>query len=447
MNIKAVLDGATRAQWELYVQHSRRTDRQLRGNKLEATIEEENTGYGVRVIVPRSDGAGIGFASCNSQEDLEPTAKKAHDLARVNRSQFFELPTKKRLPSVKTVDKRIMRDQNAAAADYAEEAQGIIADQRGITLTFGKVRTYVVDTEIQNSNGLNCSSKGTYIYVEMTLKVQGQGGPTEFWPARYARRIDDLEPTKVIPRWLDMAKSCITRHPPKTKETTVIFAPAIACDVFVPTIGYHASAQALEQNLSQFKPGSRLASAQLTVKDDGLYPYGLRTNPFDDEGEPQKRTDIIEKGVFKGYLNDQLHACTMRRPPTGNGIRPQVFVDVDERFQHPPSNGTTNLSIQPGHETLEEIIGSVKEGMIIYQGAWINPDRITTRFGAEIRSAQEIVDGELGEGIVGGTVSGSALDLINKITGISDKPEIVSASAFGCVTPYIKFDGVQISAP
>ena len=50
-------------------------------------------------------------------------------------------------------------------------------------------------------------------------------------------------------------------------------------------------------------------------------------------------------------------------------------------------------------------------------------------------------------GIVGGTVRGSALDLITKITGISDNPEIVLAYSFGCVAPYIRFDKVQISGP
>jgi len=445
MNIEAVLDRATRSQWEVYIQHAERSDLQLRGRGIEAAIEEENTGYGVRVIIPRSDGAGVGFASCNSVEELEATARKAHDLASVNRSQFFELPLKKKLPSVTVADRRIIRDHHAAAKDYAETVQAIVSDQSDVTLSFGKVRTYVVDTEILNSTGLSCKSKGTYVYVEMSFKVQTETGPTELWPTRYARRISDIAPTKMIPRWIDIARTSIKRHPPRTEETTVIFSPPIVCDVFVPTIGYHATAEALEQSLSRFRPGAKVASDRLSVTDDGLYPYGLRTNPFDDEGQPQHRTKIIEGGIFKNYLYDQLHAHTTSHEPTGNGIRSRC--DVDERFQVAPANITTNLSIQPGDETIDELIANVKEGIMIYQGAWINPDEITTRFGAEIRSAQEIVDGELGKGIVGGTVSGSALDLINKITGISDTPEIVSASSFGCVAPYLRFDKVQISGP
>jgi predicted Zn-dependent protease len=420
----------------------------VRGQETEAAIREENTGYGVRVIIPRSDGAGLGFAACNSSEELEATARRAHDLARVNRSPFFELPSKRKLQSVAVADRRILRDQNAAAADYVDQAQSMISDSKDVTLTFGKVRTYVVETEILNSRGLSCISKGTYVYVEMTLKVQSENGPTELWPTRYARRIQDIAPEKIIPQWIDMVRACIKRRSAKTKETTTIFSPPIVCDVFVPTIGYHASAQAVEQKLSQFKPGVNVASSELTISDDGLYPFGLGTNPFDDEGQPQQETKIIDGGVFKGYLHDQLHAFMMKHKPTGNGIRPHSLAnDVDERFQIPPMNTTTNLFIKPGAETLDELVRDVRDGIIIYQGAWINPDEITTRFGAEIRSAQEIVNGELGDGIVGGTVSGSALDLVTKITGISNKPEIVSGSAFGCVTPYIRFEKVQISGP
>ncbi len=448
MNIEAILNEVTKVQWEGYGQHSRRTDRQLRQHGTEAKIQQENTGYGVRTIIPRTDGAGVGFASCNSQEDLEDTARKAHELAKLNRSPFFELPTKRALPTAQATDRKILRDSDAAAKDYAEAAQAIISEEKDVSLTFGKVRTYVVDTQILNSRGLCCKSKGTYIYLEMTFKVGKGSNPTEFWPTRYARRISDLAPTKIIPEWLRVAKTCLKRHPPTTKETTVIFSPSVVCDVFVPTIGFHASAEAVKQNLSQFKPEDRVASDQFTVVDDGLYPYGLRTNPFDDEGQTQQRTKIIERGVFKNHIYDQLNAYNMHAKSTGNSIRPRAFAtDIDERYQILPANTTTNFSIRPGNQSLDELMRDVKEGIMIYQGAWIKPDEITTRFGTEIRNAQEIVNGEPGDGIVGGTLSGSALDLIKKVTGLSDRAEVVSAYSFGCVAPYMRFDHVQISGP
>ncbi len=446
VKIQAMLDRATEAQWEIYIQHSHRTDFQLRQRGTEAVIRLENTGYGIRVIIPRSGGAGVGYAACNSKEELETTAKKAHDLAKMNQSPFFELPTKRKLPSVKSVDRKIVRDPEGTAKDYAEAAQAIISDQKEISLTYGKVRTYLVDTQIMNSRGLSCNARGTYIYLEMTLKVGQGANPTEFWPTRFGRRIDDLTPNKIIPEWIHIAKNSLKRHPPATKETTVILSPEVACDILVSTIGFHSTGDAVQRGLSQFKEGERVAAEELTVVDDGLYPYGLSTNSFDDEGQPQRRTSLIEGGVFKNYLYDQLHAHAMHAKPTGNGIRPKGFGhDVDERYQTLPADTTTNFSIKPGTRTLDELIGDVKEGILVYQCAWINPDEITTRFGSEIRNAREIVNGELGEGIVGGTMSGSALDLVQKITGLSNKAEIVSGQSFGCVAPYIRVDGIQIS--
>ena len=446
MNLPQVLDRVTRAQWEVFIQHSKRTDFHLRGNKREASIRQENIGYGVRVIIPRSDGAGVGFASCNSEEAVEATAKRAHDLAKQNRSPFFELPTKKRLPTTKTVDIKIKDNQDKVAKDYAETAQSLISNEKDISLTFGKVRTYVVENQILNSRGLSYESTGTHLYVEMALKV-GSSNVTEFWPTRHACRVADLAPDKIVPEWLSIAKSSLKRHPPKTKQTTVIFAPTLVCDAFLPTVGFHASAVAVKQNLSRFKKGDKIASDGLTIVDDGLYPYGFRTNPFDDEGQPQQRTMIIEKGFFKNYIYDQLHAQTMGSKPTGNGIRAGFGADADERYQVPPENSATNLYIKPGNESLEALIRDVKDGLLIYHPAWLNPDEITTRFGSEIRNAQEIKNGELGEGVVGGTLSGTALDLIQRISGISDIPEVVSGYSLGCVAPYIRFDGVQISGP
>ncbi len=447
LNIPLILDKTTKAQWEVYIQHARRIDLQLRGKETEASIWQENTGYGVRVILPRSDGAGVGFASCNSEKELEATAKKAHDLAKLNRSPFFELPEKQKLPSAKTVDRKILNDGEGIVADYAEAAQALISDEKDIMLTYGKVRSYVIENQILNSRGTSCESTGTYLFVEMTLKVGGGSNATEFWPTRYARRVSDIDPENIIPKWLSIARSSLKRRAPKTKETTVIFSPAIVCDTFLKTVGFHAGAEALKLSLSQFKKGVKVASEQLTIVDDGLYPYGLRTNPFDDEGEKQRKTTLIEKGVFKNYIYDQMHAEMMRAKPTGNGIRMGFGTDVDERYQILPQIATTNLSIKVGSESLEALIEDVKEGLIIYHTAWLNPDEMTTRFGSEIRNAQEIKDGELGDGIVGGTVSGSALELIQRISGISNNAEIISGSSFGCVAPYIRFDNVQISGP
>lgn len=448
MNISAALDKVTEAQWEIYTQHSRRTDLQIRQSSLEATIKQEKSGYGVRVIIPRTDGAGVGFASCNSEREIEATAGKAHDLAKMNRSPFFELPTKKRYSTVQNVDRKIMRDDEAVARDYVEEVQALVSEEKEISLTFGKVRTYAVESEILNSRGLSCASKGTYVYLEMTFKVGAGSNPTEFWPNRYARRIEDVAPHELISHWLTIAKSGLKRHTPKTKDTTVIFAPGIVCDIFEPTLGFHASAEAVKLNLSQFSRGAKVGADELTVTDDGLYPFGLRTNPFDDEGQPTQRTKVIERGVFQNHLYDQLHSQTLGSKPTGNGIRRRSLgTDVDEKFEVLPASSPTNLTFQPGNRTLESLISEIKDGILIYQAAWLNPDELTTRFGSEIRNAQEIKNGELGEGVVGGTFSGSASELLHRISGISDTAEVISGYAFGCVSPYMRFDKVQISGP
>jgi len=446
MNIPQILNKATRTRWEVFIQRSRRKDIQLRGNDVEASIWSENTGYGIRVIVPGADKNGVGYTSCNSEAQLEAAAINAHELAKVNYSPPFDLPKRRPLPAAKTADRKIISDPDGTVDDYVESLQSILGEEKDIVLTYGKVRAYIVENEITNSQGLHSKSTGTYMFLEMTLKVGG-ANPTEFWPSRYSRTVRDLDPYRVVTQWLNVAKTALNRRPPRTGRTTVIFSPALVCDAFLPTIGFHASAESVKLGLSKFKPGEGVASDQLTITDDGLYPYGLRTNSFDDEGNPQQHTKLIEKGIFRNYFFDQLHAATMKARPTGNGIRGSWGVDVDERYLVQPVNATTNMVIHPGQKSLDSLIADVDEGIMIYQGAWLNPDSLTTRFQTEIRNAQAITKGQLGEGIVGGAVSGSVLELIQNISGISNRAEIVSGSAFGCVTPYVKFENVQISGP
>jgi predicted Zn-dependent protease len=56
-----------------------------------------------------------------------------------------------------------------------------------------------------------------------------------------------------------------------------------------------------------------------------------------------------------------------------------------------------------------------------------------------------IENGEYAQTLKGGMVSGKALDLIKNISGISNQQFIESgATAFSCITPYIRSENVQV---
>src|SRR5207237_874889 len=64
--------------------------------------------------------------------------------------------------------------------------------------------------------------------------------------------------------------------------------------------------------------GQRVAAPGVTVVDDGTLPGRRGSLTVDDEGNPTRRTVLIEDGVLRGYMQDSLNARLMKMPLTGN---------------------------------------------------------------------------------------------------------------------------------
>src|SRR5262249_29884947 len=93
---------------------------------------------------------------------------------------------------------------------------------------------------------------------------------------------------------------------------------------------------------------------------------GLGSKPFYGEGLPTRRTVVLEKGILTNYLFDTYSARKLGSRSTGNAARSVGAA---------PHVGPTNLFLQPGAVSPEEIIGSVKSGLYVTEliGFGINP--------------------------------------------------------------------------
>ena len=102
--------------------------------------------------------------------------------------------------------------------------------------------------------------------------------------------------------------------------------------------------------------GKRIASDHVWVEDDGRMPGGLGSRPFDGEGLPTRKTQIVQDGILSSYLLDTYSGRKLGMPSTGNAAR-----SVGDN----PSVAPTNLYLRPGTEAPESIIRSVKQGLYV----------------------------------------------------------------------------------
>ena len=100
--------------------------------------------------------------------------------------------------------------------------------------------------------------------------------------------------------------------------------------------------------------------------DDGRRPGGLGSRPFDGEGQPTRRNLVVERGRLRGYLLDTYSGRKLGLASTGNASRGAASG---------PSVGPTNLSLEPGTQSLAEIVATTPRGLLVTEliGQGFNP--------------------------------------------------------------------------
>ncbi len=149
----------------------------------------------------------------------------------------------------------------------------------------------------------------------------------------------------------------------------------------------------------------RYSSDVVNITADAVTPAGLGTFGYDDEGVPAQRTDIIKDGMFVGYLTSretaqQLRQINGRAPERSNG---SMRADGWNRI---PIIRMTNVSLQPGTWTLDDLIADTDDGIyMITNNSWsIDDKRLNFQFGVEL--AYEIKKGKLGQILKNATYTG-----------------------------------------
>ena len=158
--------------------------------------------------------------------------------------------------------------------------------------------------------------------------------------------------------------------------------------------------------------GERVAAAGVTVVDDGTIPQRRGSLNIDDEGNPTQCTVLIEDGILKGYLQDNLNARLMGVAVTGNGRR--------ESFAHIPMPRMTNTYMLNGDKDPAEIIASVKYGLYAANFGGGQVDITSGKFVFSAAEAYMIENGKITYPVKGATLIGNGPDVLTRVSMIGN---------------------------
>ena len=162
--------------------------------------------------------------------------------------------------------------------------------------------------------------------------------------------------------------------------------------------------------------GQQVASPLCTVVDDGTIPNRRGSLAVDDEGTPGQYNVLIEAGILKGYMQDELNARLMGVAPTGNGRR--------ESFAHIPMPRMTNTFMLAGPHNPQEIIESVDKGLYAPGFGGGQVDITSGKFVFSANEAYLIEKGKVTTPVKGAMLIGDGPEVLGRISMVGDDLEL-----------------------
>ncbi len=236
--------------------------------------------------------------------------------------------------------------------------------------------------------------------------------------------------------------------PAPAGEMTVVLGPGWPGILLHEAIGHGLEGDFNRKKTSVFSGllGERVATAGVTVVDDGTIADRRGSLTVDDEGTPSQYTVLIEDGILKGYIQDRLNARLMGMAATGNGRR--------QGFGHMPMPRMTNTYMLAGERDPAEILASVDDGVYAVSFGGGQVDITSGRFVFSCTEAYRIEHGKIGVPLKGATLIGAGEEVLRKVAAVGNDLELDSGVGtcgkngqgvpVGVGQPTLRIDGLTV---
>ncbi|MFN7096539.1 MAG: metalloprotease TldD [Gammaproteobacteria bacterium] len=197
-------------------------------------------------------------------------------------------------------------------------------------------------------------------------------------------------------------------------EIPVVLGPGWPGVLLHEAIGHGLEGDFNRKGTSAFsgRLGERVAAPLCTIVDDGTLPGRRGSLNIDDEGTPTQCTVLIENGILKNYMQDNLNAHLMNMRSTGNGRR-ESYADL-------PMPRMTNTYMLPGPHTPEEIIASVPYGLYAVNFGGGQVDITSGKFVFSASEAYLIENGKITRPVKGATLIGNGPDVLTRVSMVGN---------------------------
>jgi TldD protein len=375
----------------------------IKSGQVSSIMSSHDAGLNVRIVLP----SGIGFASSNvatRPEGLKlvrhalKQAKNARRKTRVSLSPerpvrtswevhqklpLADVTTEEKLELLLAIDSAVMKAGVKVQGRYFElkdwDTSGYFVNSEG-----SAIRSFLPRLDIESYNLV--SAKGE---TEQSFRQFASGGGWESKDEWHLEKVLSDE-MKMLKRQIEKGK----RVKPGTYD--LVCGPEVAGIAAHESCGHPMEAdRILGREMSQagksfITPdmiGQRVGSEYATVIDDPTVPGTYGYYAYDQEGVKARPRYLYKEGVINEFLQNRETASTLGIQSNGSSRA--------ENYLREPIVRMANTYVAPGDFEQDEVIGSIKEGVVMHSFTEWNID--DKRFNQKYvsREAYFIKDGEL----------------------------------------------------
>ncbi len=225
---------------------------------------------------------------------------------------------------------------------------------------------------------------------------------------------------------LDIAIKLLKAKAIKPGKYTIITDPSISGLIAHEAFGHGVEMDMFVKNRAKAKDyvGKYVASPLVNMFDGAASCVSAASYFFDDDGVEAHNTQIIKDGILQRGISDSLSAMQLGTEPTGNGRR--------QDYSHKVYTRMTNTWFDKGKDTFEDMVRSVKHGYYLCQTNNGMEDPKNWQIQCTASYGFEIKDGKFtGKVVAPVVISGYVIDLLNSISMVSDKVEVLGSGMCG----------------
>jgi PmbA protein len=404
---------------------------EVRLGKIEETGRAEGDDFTLRVFV----GKRTANVSANVVSDPAELAERAVAMARVApEDPYAGLADADRLatdfPDLDVLDGSIpsaaeMTEAALAVEDAARAVPGV-ANSGGASAGWS-----LGGLVLATSHGFT----GSYLTSRFSLSASAIAGEGTAMERDYdaevkVHRADLSDPASIGRKAGERAVRRLNPSQFKTGRGTVVYDPRVATSIVGSLAGaINGASIARKTSFLRDRMGEQIFARGIRISDDPFRPRGLASRPFDGEGVAPEAFDVIADGVLQRWFLDSATARELGLVTNGHA----------SRGGGNPSPGSTNLSLQPGDQTPEELIAAIGEGLYVTEMIGHGANLITGDY-SRGAAGFAIRGGKLAEPVSEITVAGNLREMFMNLTPANDL-----AYRFALNAPTVAIEGMTIA--